>query len=242
MIHLKRKLTLLLLSVSSYLLLTGFTDAAENTKTYTMADRASNIGKDQPVMNFLGDSITFGVGATSQENTYASILGRTFHAEVNNYGISGATLACNSSAPFTFRYNAMDQDADMIVVFGGTNDFCLDVPLGSVGDVSHNTFYGGLNILMKGLKIKYPNTAIIFLTPIKRTYYIAWNEKNHVNATLEDYRNSIIQMGQMYGIRVIDLYSAKELDFTKDTEFMPDGLHPSDAGQQKIAEYIFNHL
>lgn len=242
MIHLKRKLALLLFSISSFFILTGFTNASENIGTNTAANTTANVMADQPVINFLGDSITFGAGTTSQENTYASILGRTFHAKVNNYGISGTTLACNSVAPFTFRYTAMEQNADMIIVFGGTNDFCLDVPVGNVGDTTYTTFYGGLNILMSGLKNKYPNASIIFLTPIKRTYYIAWNAKNHVNATLEDYRNAIITMGQLYGIRVIDLYPVEELDFTKNVQYMPDGLHPSDAGQQRIAEYIFHNL
>lgn len=195
-----------------------------------------------PVINFLGDSITYGAGTTGQDHTYASILGKTLHAKVNNYGISGTTLACNSQAPFTFRYTNMDQNANMIFVFGGTNDFCMDVPIGEAGDTSFTTFYGGLNTLMAGLKAKYPNASLVFLTPIKRTYYIPWNHKNNVNATLEDYRNAILTMGNLYGIKVIDLYPVEDLDFTKKQEYMPDGLHPNDAGQEKIAAYIFTQL
>ena len=42
-------------------------------------------------VNFLGDSITEGVGASSIENRFTDVLAREFHLKkANNYGIGGA--------------------------------------------------------------------------------------------------------------------------------------------------------
>ncbi|MDD3204557.1 MAG: GDSL-type esterase/lipase family protein [Lachnospiraceae bacterium] len=194
------------------------------------------------LIDVIGDSITYGNGTTSQDATYGSILGKMFQARVKNYGINGTTLAGYASTPFVFRYNVMDTNANMIIVFGGTNDFYLNVPIGTMGDTTPGTFYGGLNVLMYGLKTKYPNAQLVFLTPLKRTFLLSWNQTNGVNATLQNYRDAILAMGNAYGIKVIDLFPAKELDFTNRPEYMPDGLHLSDMGHQVLAEYIYEHL
>ena len=45
-------------------------------------------------VNFLGDSITFGIGASCTENRYTDVLAREFGlAKVNNYGVSGSRFA-----------------------------------------------------------------------------------------------------------------------------------------------------
>ena len=82
-------------------------------------------------VNFLGDSITFGVGASCVENRYTDVLAREFGLKkANNYGISGSRFARQrvmtddpSDLDFCMRMEEMDPDADAVVVFGGTNDF-----------------------------------------------------------------------------------------------------------------------
>ena len=44
-------------------------------------------------INFLGDSITEGVGASAPENNYVSLVGKKTGHEVINYGISGTRIA-----------------------------------------------------------------------------------------------------------------------------------------------------
>ncbi len=45
------------------------------------------------IISFLGDSITEGVGATSRENRFSSILCRKVGAVEENYGLSGTRIA-----------------------------------------------------------------------------------------------------------------------------------------------------
>ena len=48
------------------------------------------------------------------------------------------------------RVDDMIPDADIVVVFGGTNDFGHgDIPFGTLGDNTKYTFYGGLDYLIK---------------------------------------------------------------------------------------------
>ena len=80
---------------------------------------------------FLGDSITQGVGASSPETAYVSVFGALSGASVMNFGVSGTRIAeqkTPSNEPsfdetFERRAERMPSDADVVVVFGGTNDF-----------------------------------------------------------------------------------------------------------------------
>ena len=83
-------------------------------------------------INFLGGSITEGAGASSPETCYVADMHRLYNlAAARNYGIGGTRIAPQkevSAEPvwdqdFLGRYAKMDDDADFVVVFGGTNDF-----------------------------------------------------------------------------------------------------------------------
>lgn len=88
-------------------------------------------------INFLGGSITEGAGASSPETCYVADMHRLYNlAAARNYGIGGTRIAPQkevSAEPvwdqdFLGRYAKMDDDADFVVVFGGTNDFGHGLP------------------------------------------------------------------------------------------------------------------
>ena len=67
------------------------------------------------------------------------------------------------------RVATMDPDADIVVVFGGTNDFAHgDDPIGEMLDRCTTTFYGACHVLMARLIEKYPTATIVFMTPMHR--------------------------------------------------------------------------
>ena len=125
-------------------------------------------------INFLGDSITQGVGASTKENCYVEQFAAATGAVCRNYGISGTRIARRRvpySNPdfdkdFPSRVPEMDPDADLIVVFGGTNDFGHgDAPLGEMRDRTVWTYYGALHVLFTLLLEKYPTAQIVIITP-----------------------------------------------------------------------------
>ncbi len=197
--------------------------------------------------NFLGDSITEGVGVPSQEFTYWSILKQKFGlAEARCYGISGTRFARQHKPTadkprfdldFCSRVDSMDPDADLIVVFGGTNDFGHgDAPIGSFADRSPETFYGACHYLMLHLLERYPQAAIVFMTPLHRAV-----ETREGVPPLHTYVEIIREVAAYYGIPVMDLYTTSgiqpQVPVMKQT-YAPDGLHPNCAGAARIADRL----
>ncbi len=202
-------------------------------------------------INFLGDSITEGHGVSSKENVYWNVL-KTEHglSEARGYGIGGTRIARKTNVPsfsplwdldFIQRYPEMDDDADVVVVFGGTNDFGHgDAPLGEFADRTPYTFYGALHLLMEGLINKYPESTIIFMTPLHRLEE-HYTRPGGIFAPLETYVNIIKEVAEYYSVPVLDLWSVSgiqpKVDIIKE-KYCPDGLHPNDAGHRLIASRL----
>ncbi len=207
-------------------------------------------------INFLGDSITEGVGASCPENNYVSVFGRISGAQVRNYGIGGTRIAKQRSKSdsekwdmdFVGRVEDMDADADIVVVFGGTNDFGHgDSKIGDFESRDEYTFYGAMHSLCIKLINKYPNSEIIFMTPLHRL-----GEDDDVNGiglrnqrNLAGYVDIIKEVAAYYGLPVLDLFSTSGLqpkvDIIKEL-YMPDGLHPSDKGAERIARRLYSFI
>lgn len=205
---------------------------------------------------FLGDSITEGAGASDEQHRYTHVFGAIAGCEIFVDGISGTRIA-KQNAPtvdnprfdldFVSRVPALPADADVIVVFGGTNDFGHgDAPFGNFEDRTQDTFCGAMHVLCKALVEKYPYATIVFMTPLHRLgEYGEINELGIPRKTLVEYVNMIRRVCEYYSIPVVDLYKNSgmqpEIPCIQEI-YMPDGLHPSNAGAKKIAYALKNFL
>ena len=91
-------------------------------------------------------------------NQVAEVLGAD---KVNNYGLPSSPISDtvnpalseeeNENLSFLSRAPEMEKDADIIFVFGGVNDYSLNVPMGDDDDDSAETFSGSLNLLFLSL-------------------------------------------------------------------------------------------
>lgn len=206
---------------------------------------------------FLGDSITEGTGTSSLENVYWKVAGRETGAEVYGYGIGGTRIAPQgkpSPEPkwdqyFASRVDGMIPDADIVVVFGGTNDFGHgDAPLGALNDRTEQSFCGAFHCLIQKLINRYPNAQIVVMTPLHRDGEndLGFNEFGiRRDFPLESYVDAIISISGYYGIPVLDLFRTSGLQpavpILKE-RYLPDGLHPSDAGNRRIADRLVAFL
>ena len=189
--------------------------------------------------NVLGDSITF--GAKTKLTYHAYLKEKLNIAKVNNYGISGSTIAVNSNTAMCIRYANMDDNADIISVAGGVNDHGINTPLGDISSTDNKTFYGALKILCEGLLTKYPLKTIFFITPMHYTNYFKGDTTNNLGLPLADYVNAIIEVCRMYSIPVLDNYSNIGIypkNSTHYSTYTADGLHPNEEGHKKIANEI----
>lgn len=202
-------------------------------------------------INFLGDSITEGCGTSGPEKTFVHILAETCKlSAARNYGIGGTRIARQhtpSDNPridlnFCQRALEMDPNADVVVVFGGTNDFGHgDAPFGVFEDRSADSFCGACHVLFQSLLQRYPAAKIAVITPLHRT-----NEANPrgdgsrttFTPPLAEYVEAIRKTAQHYALPVLDLYGRNVLDPNDPAvlaQYVPDGLHPNDAGHIILA-------
>ncbi len=209
-------------------------------------------------INFLGDSITYGHGTSSPDKRFTNLLKERLQlAAANNYGISGTRIAVQhkpSTEPtwdldFCSRASQMEPDADVIVVFGGTNDFGHgDAPIGCMSDRTPDTFYGACHTLMQTLISRYPEAVIVFLTPLHRC-----NEDNPRGdggkpedvGVLSRYVDILRETARWYSLPVLDLFAVSGLQPRVpaiQSRYVPDGLHPNDAGHEILADRIESFL
>jgi len=207
-------------------------------------------------LNVLGDSITEGCGADSAEYRFTDVMARKGgFAAVRNYGIGGTRIAPQHSCSadpawdqdFCGRYAAMADDADIVLVFGGTNDFGHgDAPLGTLQDTTADSFCGACRVLFRGLRRKYPAAAIVVVTPLHRA---AENNprgdgSKQPGAVLSEYVAVLRTLAAEYHFPLAELYDWKQNPAAARLQpaFFPDGLHPSNAGHAILAELLLARL
>lgn len=204
---------------------------------------------------FLGDSITEGVGASTPDKIYHQVLKERAELKaVFNYGISGTRIA-RQSVPskepsydrhFVTRVDDMESDCDVVVVFGGTNDYGHgDAAFGKFTDCRGDTFYGALHTLSQKLITKYPDKRIIYMTPLHRIGDAEPSSKPDGQYILKDYVNAICEMAEYYSIPVLNLYAVSGINPNVEAQhqlYFPDGLHPSDKGHDRIAQKLESFL
>ncbi len=212
-------------------------------------------------INFLGDSITQGVGASVVDNAYPNVLKREAQlSEARNYGISGTRIALQQPTAerawnevvdtnsFCERFYQMDDDADVVVVFGGTNDYGHgSAPIGSFSDRTADTFYGACHCLFSGLIKKYLGKTVIIMTPLHRCNEMvaAKLPARGPHYNLKGYVDIIREVAEYYSLLVLDLFKESGLQPAVpeiQEKYMPDGLHPSDDGHRVVAEKLKTFL
>ncbi len=215
------------------------------------------------IIDFLGDSITEGVGVSDRANNrYDNILKKRFNLKAtHNYGIGGTRLAHQthpSDKPrfdlcFCGRAYDLCPDADLIMVYGGINDYIHgDAPVGEMGDTTPATYCGAVDFLMRLLKETYPKAKIVFLTPARCLFGASdYRYPSRCNGKLPDakpvrfYGEVIMETAKKYGIHVLDLYNALPFDILDDasrTRYTTDGLHFNDEGHHILADVISDFL
>ena len=200
------------------------------------------------IANFLGDSQT----EANQHKTkiyhdwVKEILGLS---KVNNYGISGTTIAKKSTSDTTamcVRYANMDNNADLICVMGGVNDRWFNSQLGKFGDTDPITFYGAMETLCNGLLTKYPGKTIIFITPTEQNN-ASCNSSNRTGYTPTDFANAMKRVCAKYSIPVFDANTCSgiyPLNEANASLYTTDKLHLNDKGNEvlgnKLSKFILN--
>lgn len=202
---------------------------------------------------FLGDSITEGAMAGITTPYPTALKDKLGLASIVNYGIGGTHLAGTSANSFCLRYTAMDNDADLVIVMGGTNDALYpgnNDALGSMADIGQGniSYHGGLDFLCKGLKNKYPKATIVFMTPLH--YYdrngVPVSGEANTDLGMDAYAEAMQKVCYRNGIPVIDFRSISGLNpnFTtiRSSYFVDQWIHPNQSGINLFVERIYKNF
>lgn len=181
----------------------------------------------------VGDSITFGVGAspaTRWSTRLQEALGKDY--VVYNLGVRGTTLQRTGDQPYADREQfskALQIQGDIILLALGTND---SKPQNWKGSEPFERQY---EEMIRTLRQSNPEAEIFCLLPIPAfpgNYGIS-------NAVIcEQIVPSIRKVAQRNKCRVIDLYRAME----GKRELVPDKVHPNGEGHALMAKCIHASL
>ena len=206
-------------------------------------------------INFLGDSITQGGGASSHENRYSTLAAKYFNAKECNYGAGGTRIAKQKTNnypdydnnEFMRRAVLMEKDVDFTVVFGGTNDYGHgDAQLGCMEDRDVYTFYGAMHELVTYLLGKYPKEKLCFILPLPRynqDSLYGEGQKPVAMYALSKYIEAEKEVLSYYGVEYLDLSDRfYEPQAPIYDALFRDGLHPNDAGHKLLADCLIEYL
>lgn len=192
----------------------------------------------------MGDSITEGSGTTT---TYIDYIVNRTGVFARGYGRSNTAIAERSVSVAEYdmvnRYQTMEDNADYITIFGGTNDHGNNIPIGQWGDEEKTTLYGAMKVLCEGLITKYMGKKIGFILPLPK--YIKNVDFSYPNESFTPYIECIKNVCKRYSIPTLDLYTgsniAPKMENVRNT-LIPDGLHPNEAGHEIISFKIQRFL
>lgn len=133
---------------------------------------------------------------------------------------------------------------ETVLIQHGVNDYHAAVPIENPEDLyDEYTYLGALRSAVRDLRRANPGIRIVLVTPTY-TWYIftglTCEEADQGSGVLEEYVNAQLRAGEELGIEVIDVYHdfyPHEKWEDKDL-YTRDGLHPNEAGREKLAERI----
>lgn len=168
------------------------------------------------------------------------------------YTVTAGTAVGQHSMPAYVNADK-NEDADLVTIFAGTNDFGRSVamPLGTMADDANTeSFYGRLKLTCDLLSAKYPNALVILVTPLPR-HDCADGTVGTVEPTktLVDYADAIRQVAALYSFPVLDLTRESGMQMRSKafrTAYMADNIHPNAAGHAKfiapaLERFILQH-
>ncbi|MFP4095501.1 MAG: GDSL-type esterase/lipase family protein [Cyclobacteriaceae bacterium] len=179
----------------------------------------------------VGDSITYGSSIENrEENSYPAQLQKLLGDgwEVQNFGVSGATMLKNGDKPY-WKTEAFQQalafEPDVVIIKLGTND---SKPQNWAYAEAYETDYRAMIQEFRGLESQ-PEIWICLPVPVYEEHY------GITSSVVDDEILPMIKrIKRAENVKTINLYKA----LSKKAEMFPDGIHPDAAGAKVMAETI----
>ena len=200
--------------------------------------------------NAVGDSIT-------QQARYTNIIKDILRINYTNCGIGSSTIAVNNT--YLTNQSIVERvcglngvtpypNADIWTINGGLNDVLYKSALGAIAPTGStfdtSTVYGALQSIVENIMGRSAQPRLILITPT-HSVRDSWS-KDTYGITIDEIRQAFINVGEYYGVPVIDLWKLGGINaynMSKDTNPTTlDGVHPNDNGAKLMAMPICNAI
>lgn len=139
-------------------------------------------------------------------------------------------------------------DVKVLILAFGINDYHSAVPVEDPeAPMEETTYAGALRTVIELLRERYPDLRLLLVTPTYSWYPdrgMTCEEFDPGAGFLRDYVEKELEIARECGVEILDLYH----DFYPHenlgdwTVYTRDGVHPNEAGMEKIAAAIADHL
>ncbi len=210
----------------------------------------------------LGDSLTAGSNLDDSEreqynwpSQLKEILGCK---EVVNLGIGGSTVSCCiDHYPMCKRWSEIDEDSDIIIVMGGSNDMLFENKW-QFGEIEYEkrmtigTFCGDLDDMLGRMKWSFRDhndehyCKMLYINPpstILNDAVYALDTGNMVPQSR--FAEAINTIAPAYDFEVIDMYNNNLLnshDPDINAQYVYDGIHCNKEGYKILAEHVASQI
>lgn len=199
--------------------------------------------------NAIGDSLTYGfITSTNRLTTpYPEAVKNQLNlAGAYNNGVSGSTIANINQYSISSdeRLNNYE-NAGVIAIMGGTNDYYNNIELGNLETEAENNFYGGYKKILNKLITNNPTSFIFTIIPPCSRYQA--NRLNEQNYSWLDMSNAIKEISKYFGVACLDMNSLGQLGYVNKNTWTVDGTHfnqeyVSNVFAPKVANFIYNNI
>jgi lysophospholipase L1-like esterase len=201
-----------------------------------------------PCVVVYGDSISTG---THGGGGWIPALAELGPLLVHNHAVGSSPLAegMPGSLVDVLRLpECLHPDADVVVLWHGTNDWYWGTPLGDPTSGAA-TYVGALTECVARLRSVRRDVPIVAPTPLWRferphggtTAGDASTTRNAIGATLTDYRAALLMAAPSLALHVVDM-DAAGVTATTASALLEDGVHPNAAGYRAISPLLATAL
>lgn len=188
------------------------------------------------------------------EGGYQSLLQSELGIEkIYNHAVSGSALSENTPdnlVSILQDTSNLHSDAELVIIWHGTNDWYWGVPLGKPGSKNLSEFFGAAEFAIETIRKSSPKADIIWLTPMYRFQEPfncniaaeAWENKNKAGFTQAQYAEAIIYLSKKYCFPVLDMRTLTNFNKYNADRYLPDNVHPSREGYMRISKIISSFL
>lgn len=193
----------------------------------------------------LGDSLT--VGYPEEEikgDNFPNALKEIFNCDVVNLGITGSMIShFHDREPMVERWNEIDKDSDIIIVYAGTNDMMI-VKKDEFGDINTpDTFCYDLEVMLSEIAREYPDAIRILINPVVSDYCEAIHDMDPDGTLVQQpFSDIILERAQAHEYIIVDLYYTNLLNTNNrqvlDEYYLYDCLHMNPNGYHFLANHV----